>query len=411
MSLHLKSKNLLISYISIYILICFAVRVMTTTTTNEKVSITNSKQAIYSFYGKGQNYSNKESLVYNFNKSNYNEKTIYTECKTATNKQIIGILTQVLRDYKRFVKDKHLHIAASYIKWIESTGAQVMPILLNQNDSYYEKVFHQTNGLLFPGGDNLLDPNKRTPMMVAAKKLYSLAVEANDHGDYYPIWGTCLGLELLTTLTANKNVLSSCSANDLALPMEIVNRGKIFATRDIPGMKTGFDYSKAIVDLLHEGNLTYNFHHFCFDDQGLKKAGLENFYHPLAYSYDKNGQKFITIFEAYKYPFYGVQFHPEKPPFEFVVKKDQAHIPHGNAAITVSRFFADFFSNQARLNKHCSNDPNLINELIYSYNPIYTGSKGDIYEQRYLFPYKESDTISDEEFIDHIPEEDEEIPE
>lgn len=110
-----------------------------------------------------------------------------------TRPPIIGVLTQVLRDYKRFSTERHLHIASSYIKWVEGAGAQVLPILLNQNESYYERVFNQTNGLLLPGGDNLLNPRKNTPMMVAAKILYKLAVEANDRGDYYPIWGTCLG--------------------------------------------------------------------------------------------------------------------------------------------------------------------------------------------------------------------------
>lgn len=111
---------------------------------------------------------------------------------------VIGVLTEVLRDYKRFTKDRHFHIASSYVKWLETSGAQVMPILLNEDDAYYERVFSQTNGLLLPGGDNLLDPHKNTPMMVAAKKLYKLAVEANKRGDHYPIWGTCLGKSRMT---------------------------------------------------------------------------------------------------------------------------------------------------------------------------------------------------------------------
>lgn len=106
----------------------------------------------------------------------------YNGLPVKTQVPVIGILSQVLRDYKRFVKDHHLHIAASYVKWIEAAGAQVVPILLNQNDHYYETMFKQTNGILFPGGDNLLDPNKDTPMMVAAKKLYKLAVDANKKG-------------------------------------------------------------------------------------------------------------------------------------------------------------------------------------------------------------------------------------
>ena len=115
------------------------------------------------------------------------------ERPSKTQTPVIGVLAEVLRDYKRFTDKRHNHIVASYVKWVEMAGGQVLPIMLDQNDTYYEEVFRKTNGLLFPGGDNLLDPAKRTPMMVAARKLYNLAVEANNRGDYYPIWGTCLG--------------------------------------------------------------------------------------------------------------------------------------------------------------------------------------------------------------------------
>lgn len=326
---------------------------------------------------------------------------------------VIGILTQSLRDYKRFVKEHHLHIAASYVKWIESAGAQVVPILLNQNDYYYEQMFRQTNGLLFPGGDNLLDPHKNTPMMVAAKKLYKLAVDANLGGNYYPIWGTCLGLELLSVLSSNKNVLESCSAIDEALSIEFVQRGKLFAPAsyaNIPQLNQ--DYSGVMVEILSKGNLTYNYHMKCLTDQGLKEAGLTDFYRPLAYSVDKNNNRFITIFEAIDLPFYGVQFHPEKPAFEFVTKSKQHHVPHSRQAIAVSRYFADFFVQQAQLNSHTV-DRSLINKhLIYAYQPMYTALLHDMYEQRYLFPFgSDFSAGSTEEFIDHMPSENEVIPE
>jgi gamma-glutamyl hydrolase len=326
---------------------------------------------------------------------------------------VIGILTQSLRDYKRFVKEHHLHIAASYVKWIESAGAQAVPILLNQNDYYYEQMFKQTNGLLFPGGDNLLDPKKNTPMMVVAKKLYKLAIDANNNGDHYPIWGTCLGLELLSVLSSNQNVLESCSAIDEALPMEFVQRGRIFAPTSYANIpQLAKDYSGVMVEILTKGNLTYNYHMKCLTDNGLKKAGLEGFYRPLAYSADSNNNRFISIFEAIEYPLYGVQFHPEKPPFEFVTKSKQHHVPHSREAIAVSRYFADFFVQQAQRNGHLVDREIMDKQLIYAYQPMYTALLHDMYEQRYLFPVgSDLSAASTEEFIDHIPAEHEIIPE
>lgn len=351
------------------------------------------------------------------------------EAEQVSNKPIIiGVITQVLRDYKRFVLTRHLHLPSSYVKWIESAGAQVLPILLNQDDAYYERVFKLTNGLVFPGGDNLLDPSKRTPMMVAAQKLYKLAIEANNRGEHYPIWGTCLGFELLSVLSANKNVLADCSTNDLALNVTFepkAGRGRLFskAVNDDKLISNGIlpiknlDYSQAVMQALQEGNLTYNFHHKCLTRAGLREAGLEGFYRVLAYSYDKNGLEFITIMEAYSYPFYGVQFHPEKPAFEFVVKKSQQNIPHSRDALAASRYFADFFVSEARFNqaKRKSTTLRLMEPresleemLIYAQNAMYTGLKRDMYEQRYLFPFSASNSTTTEEFLDYIPGEDEE---
>lgn len=330
-----------------------------------------------------------------------------------TQTPVIGILTEVLRDYKKFGTHHKLHIAASYVKWIESSGAQVVPILLNQNDFYYEQMFKQTNGLLFPGGDNLLDPTKNTPMMVAARKLYKMAVEANDRGEFYPIWGTCLGLELLSVLSSNKNVLEPCSAVDEALPVKFVERGRMFAPSSYANMpELNKDYSGVIMDIMTKKNTTYNHHYKCLSDEGLEKAGLKDFYRPIAYSFDKNNKKFITIMEAINYPFYATMAHAEKPSFEFVVKPKQMNIPHLREAIAVSRYLGDFFVEQCRYSCHSIDRELIENQLIYAYHPSYTAHmNNDIYEMRYMFPFGNDMGASIEEFINHVPRDDEVIPE
>ena len=54
----------------------------------------------------------------------------------------------------------------------------------------------------------------------------------NDAGDVFPIWGTCLGFEMLA-LMANENVpnLKSCSSYDQPLPLDFLegaNESKLF---------------------------------------------------------------------------------------------------------------------------------------------------------------------------------------
>lgn len=53
-------------------------------------------------------------------------------------------------------------------------------------------MFQNINGLYFPGGDYIL--TIKSYFMRNAGYLLNKALEANDKGIYFPVWGTCLGL-------------------------------------------------------------------------------------------------------------------------------------------------------------------------------------------------------------------------
>ena len=47
--------------------------------------------------------------------------------------------------------------------------------------------------------------------------------QANDNGDYFPLWGTCLGFELLSVLTSGTDsVLSAVDAENISLSLDFV---------------------------------------------------------------------------------------------------------------------------------------------------------------------------------------------
>ena len=54
------------------------------------------------------------------------------------------------------------------------------------------------------------------------------------------------------------------------------------------------------------------------------------------------GIEFISSTEHRVYPFYGVQFHPEKNAFEWTIES----IPHSADAILVEQFYGNFFVNE-----------------------------------------------------------------
>jgi len=68
--------------------------------------------------------------------------------------------------------------------------------------------------LLLPGGSVEFSSSIGTKGYAdTANFLIKLAKQANDKGDYFPIWGACLGFEFLIFHEANnKNILTACNA-------------------------------------------------------------------------------------------------------------------------------------------------------------------------------------------------------
>jgi gamma-glutamyl hydrolase len=98
---------------------------------------------------------------------------------------------------------------------------------------------------------------------------------------------------------------------------------------------------------------------------------------------DWNDLEFISTIEHRFYPFYGVQFHPEKNLFEWVRNKN---ISHTGSAVSSAQYFADFFVNEARKSSHTFKDAKTQDQyVIFNYAPSFTGAKGSAFEQCYLF--------------------------
>jgi CTP synthase (UTP-ammonia lyase) len=70
--------------------------------------------------------------------------------------------------------------------------------------NYYVQKFAAINGILFPGGATSL---KGGPFYQTSEKLFNMVIEANERGDYFPLYGVCLGFELLTVLVSQVHSL------------------------------------------------------------------------------------------------------------------------------------------------------------------------------------------------------------
>ncbi|CAH1987392.1 unnamed protein product [Acanthoscelides obtectus] len=292
----------------------------------------------------------------------------------ASDTPIIGILSQetyILRNY--IGEFHHSFIVASYVKFLESAGARVIPVWIGKDDDYYRKVVNYTNGVLFPGGGTYF--NETGGYGEAARKLYNLAKVVNDKGTYYPIFGVCLGLQVLPYAEKGDDIRTDCELKHVALPLKFAE--------DYEKSKMFSKAPDEVINILKTKNVTYNFHRFCLTEETLRGDKLLQEWKVTSTDKDINGIEFVSSMENSKYPFYGVQFHPEKNVFEF---KAGVGIPHSVEAVKVTQYFANFFVEECRKNGNKFPDHNLEERtLIYNYQPIYTGMKGSAYEQTYVF--------------------------
>ncbi|KAK7934251.1 hypothetical protein WMY93_005147 [Mugilogobius chulae] len=291
--------------------------------------------------------------------------------QNTNDRPVIGILTQMVTD-EVMKPYGDTYIPAAYVKYIESGGSRVMPIRVTYDAAYYEDVFRKINGLILIGGAADL---MKSDFARVAKIFFNLALKAYDAGDYFPIWGTCMGLQQLSVLVAGENLLTETTAENEAMPLNFTAEG--FLSRMFQ------DFPSALMKAISEEPLTGNFHRYGLTVKTfLENKYLNNFFTILSTNIADNGAHFVSTIEGKKYPIYGVQWHPEVNRFSW---DDRLNFPHSYHAVQVSSLLAQFFVNEGRRSLHRFEDPTEeAKALIYTYAPVYTANFTS-YEQVYFF--------------------------
>ncbi|XP_023936690.1 gamma-glutamyl hydrolase A isoform X2 [Bicyclus anynana] len=293
---------------------------------------------------------------------------------------IIGVLSQEtsLHLHSKFPEENYTsYIASSYVKDVEKSGARVVPILIGKPRSYYRDIMGNINGVLFPGGATHF--NQSNGYADAAQHIFEMAQKLNDAGDYFPIFGVCLGFELLVILASGRGL------NENRIPCRSYENLPLHFTQDFRKSKMFHDAPRDIIDILKNKNVTVNVHRYCIVDENLSSHNLTKAWRNLqtSYSNDENGVRFVASIENKRYPFYGVQFHPEKSSFEW---KSSKTYTHSFDAVRANRYFMDFFVNECRKSQRAfANTAEENAKLIYNYEPRFTGALGSSYHQCYMF--------------------------
>ena len=186
----------------------------------------------------------------------------------------------------------------NYVKWVESSGAKVRIIPYDVSLSELTSILSTITGIVFTGG-SINDNQKytheqRMTYVTTLYHAYTQIKKYNDQGRYFPIWGTCLGFEMLMLFQQNR-------------PLENIfvflqhHKLKGISTIKMRDSRIKSFFPDWILPEMETRPCAIHSHTFGFDivpDKNVTIVSTES--------------DFINMIEFKQYPFYGTQFHPEK---------------------------------------------------------------------------------------------------
>ena len=275
-----------------------------------------------------------------------------------TQPPVIGILSLPLESDDRYQPANWTRISTSYIKYVEAAGAVAVPIYYNHTYEDLKALLHKLNGVLFTGGAvgffnsdadggvNFFDPitQSYSDLGRTANYIYQEAIKMNENGIHFPLWGTCMGHQLIMTIESRKMDIIIKSSPRMDLP-DSLN----FLFTDKSNTRLFQDFSDEFMKALETLPLTYNAHNYAlWKSEFYKYDNLVSNYTILSTNIDDNGVEYVSSTEHKKYPFYTVQFHPEVS----ISKFNEPTVPHSSEAIDLAYLMAEKLVNEAKLNSN-----------------------------------------------------------
>lgn len=191
------------------------------------------------------------------------------------------------------------------------SGAQVVPIYAFSNQSDIETLLRKVNGVLFTGGAGEDEIHIDNRWVKNANFILQFAIAENKKGNVFPVWGTCLGLELLSYLTSgfSEAILQPIKGSEHMLNvLKFIEKSVLFDDLN-ENLRSKLTSAPGILYFNHEDGLKLT----SFRENRL----MLNFWRVAATTTSPEGDTFVSAMEAKDYPIFAVQFHPEKNLYEW----------------------------------------------------------------------------------------------
>jgi gamma-glutamyl hydrolase len=239
------------------------------------------------------------------------------------------------------------YFPASYVKWLESAGARVIPLLYDAPAATIKQQLQYINGAFFTGGGtDFTNPDgSLTQFAATAQVIFNESVEAwTSRGEVFPLWGTCQGHELVSFLAAgaNETVLSSgFDSENYTIPLTF--------TSDAQSSRLYGPLGEEVMNIFATQPVTMNNHQMGVAPSDVPKfPSLNSRFTVLSTNVDREGKPFVSSMEGKNgLPIFTTQYHPEKVQFEWW---NQEVINHSYDSVIANHWLSLIFVNQTRSN-------------------------------------------------------------